>query len=172
MTFPLVVEVTTPTNVQSFISEHADEIKRGIQDYGAIILRGFRQAEEQTLSNILLRLSGGERQRLTIARVLLKDAPILILDEATASLDSHAEAATQEALRTLMSGRTVIAIAHRLSTLTDMDRLLVIDAGRIIEEGNHDDLLLQGGAYAAFWNRQQRASGATDGSMELSAEVI
>lgn len=103
-----------------------------------------------------LKLSGGERQRLAIARVLLKDAPILILDEATSSLDSQAEAVIQEALKTLIYGRTVIAIAHRLSTLVDMDRILVIDAGRVIEEGNHHDLLRKRGAYAAFWKRQQR----------------
>ena len=105
-----------------------------------------------------LKFSGGERQRLAIARVLLKDAPILLLDEATSSLDSHAEAAIQEALKTLMAGRTVIAIAHRLSTLIDMDRLLVIEAGRFVEEGSHHELLRRGGAYAALWERQQTSS--------------
>ena len=89
---------------------------------------------------------------------MLKDAPILLLDEATSSLDGHSEAAIQQALKKVTMGRTVIAIAHRLSTLVDMDRLLVIDAGRIVEEGTHHDLLCRGGAYTAFWKQQQRAT--------------
>ncbi|MGI9416512.1 MAG: ABC transporter ATP-binding protein [Geminicoccaceae bacterium] len=104
-----------------------------------------------------LKLSGGERQRLAIARALLKDAPILVLDEATSSLDSEAEALIQDALMALMQDRTVIAIAHRLSTIIGMDRLLVLDAGRLVEEGRHADLLAGGGVYAAFWRRQTRA---------------
>lgn len=105
-----------------------------------------------------MKLSGGERQRLAIARAWLKNAPILMLDEATSSLDSQAEAAIQEALMGLMEGRTVIAIAHRLSTITGMDRLLVLDGGRLIEEGTHDGLLERRGAYAAFWERQTRTA--------------
>ncbi len=105
-----------------------------------------------------LKLSGGERQRLAIARAWLKNAPILVLDEATSSLDSHAEAAIQEALMQLMEGRTVIAIAHRLSTIVGMDRLLVLEAGRLVEEGTHAELLRRDGAYAAFWTRQTEAA--------------
>jgi ATP-binding cassette, subfamily B, multidrug efflux pump len=101
-----------------------------------------------------VKLSGGQRQRIAIARVLLKDAPILILDEATSALDSEAEAAIQEQLLNLMSGKTVIAIAHRLSTIAAMDRLIVLDNGRILEEGSHHDLLLQHGLYAELWARQ------------------
>jgi ATP-binding cassette subfamily B multidrug efflux pump len=101
-----------------------------------------------------VKLSGGQRQRIAIARVLLKDAPILILDEATSALDSEAEAAIQEQLLNLMSGKTVIAIAHRLSTIAAMDRLIVLDHGRILEEGSHHELLLRHGLYAELWARQ------------------
>lgn len=101
-----------------------------------------------------VKLSGGQRQRIAIARVMLKDAPILILDEATSALDSEVEAAIQENLYRLMEGKTVIAIAHRLSTIAAMDRLVVMDQGRIVEQGNHEQLLAQGGLYAQLWARQ------------------
>ncbi|MFP6748768.1 MAG: ABC transporter ATP-binding protein [Alphaproteobacteria bacterium] len=101
-----------------------------------------------------VKLSGGQRQRIAIARVLLKDAPILILDEATSALDSEVEAAIQESFQTLMAGKTVIAIAHRLSTIAAMDRLIIMDRGRIVEQGNHQTLLQRGGLYADLWSRQ------------------
>jgi ATP-binding cassette subfamily B multidrug efflux pump len=101
-----------------------------------------------------VKLSGGQRQRIAIARIFLKDAPILILDEATSALDSEVEAAIQEHLFELMEGKTVIAIAHRLSTIAAMDRLVVLDAGRIIEQGTHDELVAAGGLYADLWARQ------------------
>ncbi|HVZ14279.1 MAG TPA: ABC transporter ATP-binding protein [Bauldia sp.] len=100
------------------------------------------------------KLSGGQRQRVAIARVLLKDAPILVLDEATSALDSEVEAAIQESFYRLMTGKTVIAIAHRLSTIAAMDRLVVLDHGQIVEMGKHADLVRQGGLYASLWNRQ------------------
>jgi ATP-binding cassette subfamily B multidrug efflux pump len=101
-----------------------------------------------------VKLSGGQRQRIAIARVLLKNAPILVLDEATSALDSEVEAAIQEQLYNLMAGKTVIAIAHRLSTIAAMDRLVVMDEGRIVEEGRHAELLQRGGLYAGLWARQ------------------
>jgi len=101
-----------------------------------------------------VKLSGGQRQRVAIARVLLKNAPILVLDEATSALDSEVEAAIQEQLQTLMRNKTVIAIAHRLSTIAAMDRLVVLDQGQIVEEGTHAQLLASGGHYAQLWERQ------------------
>ncbi|MBL4799707.1 MAG: ABC transporter ATP-binding protein [Oleispira sp.] len=101
-----------------------------------------------------VKLSGGQRQRIAIARVLLKDAPILILDEATSALDSEVEAAIQHSLYQLMKGKTVIAIAHRLSTIAAMDRLIVIDEGRIVEQGSHQELIEQKGIYAQLWAHQ------------------
>jgi ATP-binding cassette subfamily B multidrug efflux pump len=101
-----------------------------------------------------VKLSGGQRQRIAIARVLLKNAPILVLDEATSALDSEVEQAIQENLYTLMEGKTVIAVAHRLSTIAAMDRLVIMDKGRIVEEGTHKELLALDGVYASLWRRQ------------------
>jgi ATP-binding cassette subfamily B protein len=101
-----------------------------------------------------VKLSGGQRQRIAIARALLKNAPLLLLDEATSSLDSESEGAVQKALLTLMEGRTVVAIAHRLSTLRAMDRIIVMENGKIVEDGAHNELLAQKGQYASLWNHQ------------------
>ena len=101
-----------------------------------------------------VKLSGGQRQRIALARAIIKDAPILVLDEATSALDSEVEASIQTALNRVMDGKTVLAIAHRLSTLTKMDRIIVMDAGRIFEEGSHEDLLARNGLYAKYWQRQ------------------
>ena len=101
-----------------------------------------------------VKLSGGQRQRVTLARVILKDAPILLLDEATSALDSEVEAAIQKTLYGMMEGKTVITIAHRLSTIAQMDRILVLDEGRIVEDGDHDALLALGGLYSQLWMRQ------------------
>jgi ATP-binding cassette subfamily B multidrug efflux pump len=114
-----------------------------------------------------VKLSGGQRQRIAIARVILKNAPILVLDEATSALDSEVEAAIQSSLGTLMEGKTVIAIAHRLSTIARMDRLVVLDQGRIVEQGTHAELLHKGGHYAALWARQ--SGGFIDSAMAIQA---
>ena len=113
-----------------------------------------RQGYDAHVGERGVKLSGGQRQRVAIARVLLKNAPILILDEATSALDSEVEAAIQEQLATLMRGKTVIAIAHRLSTIAAMDRLVVLEAGKIVEEGTHAQLLATGGHYVQLWERQ------------------
>jgi ATP-binding cassette subfamily B protein len=101
-----------------------------------------------------VKLSGGQRQRIAIARAILKDAPVLVLDEATSALDSEVEAEIQHSFERLMADKTVIAIAHRLSTIARMDRIVVMEAGRIVEQGSHDQLLARGGLYASYWNRQ------------------
>jgi ATP-binding cassette subfamily B multidrug efflux pump len=115
-----------------------------------------------------VKLSGGQRQRIAIARVILKDAPILVFDEATSALDSEVEAAIQSSLGTLMQGKTVIAIAHRLSTIAQMDRLVVLEHGRIVEQGSHRELIAHGGHYATLWRRQ--AGGFLDAGDMQAAE--
>lgn len=115
-----------------------------------------------------VKLSGGQRQRIALARAFLKDAPILVLDEATSALDSEVEASIQDALIRVMEGKTVVAIAHRLSTIAAMDRIIVLDEGRIVEEGNHADLLMQNGLYARFWNRQSGGFLGTDDAVEAA----
>jgi ATP-binding cassette subfamily B multidrug efflux pump len=115
-----------------------------------------------------VKLSGGQRQRVAIARVIVKNAPILVFDEATSALDSEVEAAIQSSLGTLMEGKTVIAIAHRLSTIAQMDRLVVIEHGRIVEQGTHRELIAQNGHYAALWRRQ--AGGFLDADGMEAAE--
>jgi ATP-binding cassette subfamily B multidrug efflux pump len=127
---------------------HADEFIGDLEDWKG--RRGF----DAQVGERGVKLSGGQRQRIAIARVILKNAPILVLDEATSALDSEVEAAIQASLGTLMAGRTVIAIAHRLSTIAQMDRLVVLDRGRIVEQGSHDELLRRNGHYAALWRRQ------------------
>ena len=127
---------------------HAEEFIRTLEDWRQ------RTGYDAHVGERGVKLSGGQRQRIAIARVILKDAPILVLDEATSALDSEVEAAIQQSLDTLMAHKTVIAIAHRLSTIARMDRLVVMDRGRIVEQGSHAELLRQGGVYAALWRRQ------------------
>ena len=127
---------------------HADEFIAGLSD-----AKG-RSGFEAHVGERGVKLSGGQRQRIAIARVMLKDAPILLLDEATSALDSEVEAAIQQSLYSLMEGKTVVAIAHRLSTIAALDRLVVMDAGRIVEQGSHAELLARNGIYARLWAHQ------------------
>lgn len=117
-----------------------------------------------------VKLSGGQRQRIALARAILKDAPILVLDEATSALDSEVEASIQSALSRVMQGKTVLAIAHRLSTLAEMDRIIVMERGQIVEQGSHSDLLAQDGLYAQFWTRQSGGFIRTDEEASAAAE--
>ena len=127
---------------------HAHEFILGLEDWQG------RRGYDAHVGERGVKLSGGQRQRVAIARVILKDAPILVLDEATSALDSEVEAAIQESLTALMGDKTVIAIAHRLSTIARMDRLIVMDRGRVVETGTHAELLARGGIYADLWRRQ------------------
>jgi ATP-binding cassette subfamily B multidrug efflux pump len=127
---------------------HADEFIRDLVDWRE------RRGYDAQVGERGVKLSGGQRQRIAIARVILRNAPILVLDEATSALDSEVEAAIQSSLGTLMAGKTAIVIAHRLSTIARMDRLVVLDRGRIAEQGTHDELLRRNGLYAALWQRQ------------------
>ena len=143
-----LLEAARQANADGFIAELVDA--KGRHGYDA-------QVGERGV-----KLSGGQRQRIAIARVLLKNAPILVLDEATSALDSEVEAVIQENLYRLMQGKTVIAIAHRLSTIAAMDRLVVMDQGRIVEQGTHEQLLAHGGLYAQLWQRQSGGFLGTD----------
>jgi ATP-binding cassette subfamily B multidrug efflux pump len=127
---------------------HAHDFIVGLQDWHG------RKGYDAHVGERGVKLSGGQRQRVAIARVVLKDAPILVLDEATSALDSEVELAIQEQLLGLMEGKTVIAIAHRLSTIARMDRLIVLDEGRIVEQGSHEELLRRGGHYEKLWRHQ------------------
>jgi ATP-binding cassette, subfamily B, multidrug efflux pump len=140
----------------------AHEFVLGLEDW-----RGRRGYDAQ-VGERGVKLSGGQRQRVAIARVILKNAPILMLDEATSALDSEVEAAIQASLGTLMAGKTVIAIAHRLSTIAQMDRLVVLDRGRIVEQGTHSELLRASGHYAGLWRRQ--SGGFIDAAPAQAAE--
>ena len=141
---------------------HAHEFVVDLEDW-----KGRRGYDAQ-VGERGVKLSGGQRQRIAIARVILKNAPILVLDEATSALDSEVEAAIQASLGTLMAGKTVIAIAHRLSTIARMDRLVVLDHGRIVEQGSHGELLRRDGHYAALWRRQ--SGGFIDAAEVQAAE--
>jgi subfamily B ATP-binding cassette protein MsbA len=132
----------------------ADVLKAARDAYAYDFIQSFPSGFETRIGELGSRLSGGEKQRICIARAMLKDAPILILDEATSALDSEAEIVVQKALENLMKGRTTFVIAHRLSTVTHADRILVLVKGRIIEEGTHADLLTRGGAYRRLYQMQ------------------
>jgi ATP-binding cassette subfamily B multidrug efflux pump len=174
-----VQQETLRANI-SMVTQDTSLLHRSVRDnilYGRLdaseedMVNAAKQAEShefvQTLSDMQgrtgfdahvgergVKLSGGQRQRIAIARVMLKDAPILILDEATSALDSEVEAAIQHCLNKVMENKTVLAIAHRLSTIAQMDRLLVLDEGKIVESGTHTELIHKRGIYAKLWEHQ------------------
>lgn len=141
-------EATEAEVIRAAKQARAHDFIMGLQDHAG------RRGYDTRVGERGVTLSGGQRQRIALARVILKDAPILILDEATSALDSAVEAQVQEALQDVMTGKTVIAIAHRLSTIARMDRIIVLDQGRIVQDGPHAALLDQGGLYADLWQRQ------------------
>jgi ATP-binding cassette, subfamily B, heavy metal transporter len=145
-----------------------EEAARGaaIHDFIASLPQGY----DTPVGERGLKLSGGEKQRVAIARTLLKNPPILILDEATSALDSRTEAAIQDTLRSVTQRRTSIVIAHRLSTVVDADRILVLEGGRVVEEGSHAELLRAGGLYAEMWTRQQAERDAEEEAEAAAAE--
>jgi ATP-binding cassette subfamily B protein len=153
---PILFHRTIAENIRYGRHEAAPEEIQAIarQANADEFVSSLPQGYETVVGERGVKLSGGQRQRVAIARAMLKNAPILVLDEATSALDSESEALIQEALWKLMEGRTAIVIAHRLSTIQKMDRILVLDKGKIVEEGSHKDLLYQKGVYAKLWNRQ------------------
>ena len=132
----------------------ADVIKASRKAHCDEFISQLHEGYQSMVGERGIKLSGGQRQRIAIARAILKNAPILILDEATSALDSVTEKYIQDALHHLMKGKTTIVIAHRLSTLSEMDRILVFDNGQIIEDGTHEELLLLKGHYATMWHMQ------------------
>ena len=137
-----------------------DEIREAARQANALeFIEQLPQGFDTVTGERGIKLSGGQRQRIAIARAMLADAPILVLDEATSALDSESEAAVQEALARLMHGRTAIVVAHRLSTVANLDRIVVLSDGRIAEDGPHAALVAKGGEYARLWTRQTSAFG-------------
>jgi ATP-binding cassette subfamily B protein len=149
-----------------------DEVRRAAKlAHAAEFIETLPRGYETLVGERGVKLSGGQRQRVAIARAILKDAPVLILDEATSSLDSESEALIQEALWNLMETRTAIVIAHRLSTVKRMDQLIVLDRGRVAERGSHDELLDHSGIYASLWAHQSGGFLAEEGSASLEAAI-
>ena len=153
---PILFHRTLMENIRYGRRDATDEevIEAAKQAHCHEFILGLKYQYETYVGERGVKLSGGERQRVAIARAILKDAPILILDEATSSLDSESESLIQDSLKTLMQGKTVLVIAHRLSTIMNMDRIVVIEGGDIVADGTHQELLAQGGLYQKLWSIQ------------------
>ena len=147
-----------------------DQIREAARQANALeFIEALPQGFDTITGERGIKLSGGQRQRIAIARAMLADAPILVLDEATSALDSESEAAVQEALARLMEGRTALVVAHRLSTVSSLDRIVVLSHGVIVEDGTHQELVEQGGEYARLWSRQ---IGAYEDEVDAAEEVL
>ncbi len=153
---PLLFHRTIKENIAygKLDAKHEDIVHAARLAYVHEFVERMQHSYETLVGERGVKLSGGERQRIALARAILKSSRILVLDEATSSLDSESEAVIQKALHTLMEGKTVIAIAHRLSTLKEMDRIIVIEEGKIVQDGSHGELLKQKGIYADLWLHQ------------------
>lgn len=153
---PLLFHRSIAENIGYSTVDATDREVRAVarQANAAEFIEGLPDGYDTIVGERGIKLSGGQRQRVAIARAMLKNAPILVLDEATSALDSESEALIQDALWKLMEGRTAIVIAHRLSTIQKMDRILVMDNGKIVEQGSHRELTRAGGVYAKLWQRQ------------------
>ena len=151
----VMAEMESAASAEDGCEETRKELAEALRvSYAEEYIKNLPEGLETMIGDRGLRLSGGQSQRLTIARAFLRNSPVLLFDEATSALDSESEVAIQKALEALMEGRTVIAIAHRLSTLRKMDRIIVMDAGKIIEDSNHDSLSKAGGTYQRLWEHQ------------------
>jgi ATP-binding cassette subfamily B protein len=157
---PAIFALTAEENIRfgKWEADHAEVRAAARAAYADSFLSALPQGYATPIGERGVTLSGGQRQRLAIARAILKSAPILLLDEATSALDAESELAVQAALRTLMAGRTTLVIAHRLATITSADRIIVMDQGRIVEEGKHSDLVAAGGLYARLARLQFRTA--------------
>jgi ATP-binding cassette subfamily B protein len=153
---PIMFHRSLRDNIQygNFKSKESDITLAAQNSHAAEFIADLPEGYDTLVGERGVKLSGGQRQRIAIARAMIKDAPILLLDEATSALDSESEVLIQDALKKLMQGRTTIVIAHRLSTIQKMDRIIVLDEGKIVEDGNHKELIAKQGTYAKLWSHQ------------------